>query len=297
MRRPAPSASSVVTTAVLGLLVAAMLLTSAGAQAGTGTPASYASRLLALVNGAREQHGLQPLELATGTTEVATGWTQHLASARSLSHNPDLEQQLATHGSSDWHVYGENVGVGTSDDPDGLFTAYMKSPEHRANILTADYRYVGVAVVFGGSRAWNTFDFVDAYATTTSATRQTVQRPRHLHPTRTSRPEPVASPHPVAAAVAPRPPQPVRHRPAPAHPARRPAHHPVVHVKALHRPLPNLPVPTVTADLSRVAAAGPLDVAGLRPGSRRQAIVLAVAVLALATGARRWVLTVTQRSA
>lgn len=181
MRRQAPSARSVVTAMVAGVLVAIALATTAGAQASSYTSTSYALRLLALVNGVREQHGLEDLALAPGTESVAAAWTQHLAGARILAHNPQLAHQLATHGSHSWRTYGENVGVGSADDPDGLFSAYMNSPEHRANILSGAYRFVGVWVVLSGSRAWNTFDFVDVYGDDGSVSRHYVPARPRLH--------------------------------------------------------------------------------------------------------------------
>lgn len=164
MRRPASTAVSLRICTLLAVAAAtAALLHPIGARAGSMTPWDYGARLLQLVNDAREQHDLRPLIPTPGTSAVAYTWTQHMAARRTLSHNPDLGPDLSTHGSTNWQVYGENVGMGSTDDPDGLFAAYMRSPEHRANILTKDYRFVGVGVEFTRSRAWNTFDFVDVY--------------------------------------------------------------------------------------------------------------------------------------
>src|SRR4051794_34349224 len=164
MSRPARSARIALISVVAGLLAVAAMLTTAGAQAAASyDTSSYAARLLDLVNVARSQHGLRALVQTPGTTTVAAAWTQHLADNRALSHNSQLGRQLATHGSKSWRVYGENVGVGSATDPDGLFSAYWKSPEHRANILNGAYRYVGVGVLLTDSRSWNTFDFVDVY--------------------------------------------------------------------------------------------------------------------------------------
>ena len=58
-----------------------------------------------------------------------------MARQQVLSHNPDLGHEIETHGSPNWTTYGENVGEGLATDPDGLFKAYMNSPEHRENIL------------------------------------------------------------------------------------------------------------------------------------------------------------------
>src|SRR3954449_4239614 len=161
------------------------------AHAASWTSASYASRLVQLVNQAREQNGLGSLTIASGTSEVAAEWTAHLDSTQSLSHNPDLRHQLETHGSPDWTSYGENVGQGPADDPDALFKAYMHSSEHRVNILSRAYRFTGVAVVLNGSTAWNTFDFVDTYSSG--------------KPAGTSQPKPAARPRAGTASKAPVP--------------------------------------------------------------------------------------------
>jgi uncharacterized protein YkwD len=197
MPRPASTPFRAVVALAMGLVAATALVTATGAQAASYSTSSYAARLLAQVNDAREQHGLQPLTLAAGTTTVAAGWTEHLAGVQALSHNPSLAGDLASHGSRRWSTYGENVGVGSPSDPDGLFAAYMNSPEHRDNILTSSYRFVGVAVVFSGSRAWNTFDFVDVYGTASA--------PHRLAPHRVTtrpHPQPATSPRPPATAPA-----------------------------------------------------------------------------------------------
>jgi uncharacterized protein YkwD len=80
MRRPALARSAHgLLVALVIAIVAAMFLVAPRAHAGSLTASGYASRLLALVNQAREQHGLDPLQVATGTDAVAASWTQHLA--------------------------------------------------------------------------------------------------------------------------------------------------------------------------------------------------------------------------
>jgi hypothetical protein len=276
---------------VVGLLVGGAFCTRAGAHAAASYDTSaYAARLLALVNDARAQHGLRPLVLAPGTTTVAWDWTQHLADDRTLSHNGRLGRQLASHGSSRWRVYGENVGVGSVEDPDGLFEAYMHSPEHRANILNPDYRFVGLAVVFTGSRSWNTFDFVDVYGSAAP-----VHRAGRGH---------VRSAHTGAAPAKPAP------RPAVVSPRRVATRQDVVWVEGLQhrahpartrtrpRPVtPHAPV-VIAAGPSVGGGAGPVVAAAFpRPVDRHQPAVLAVAVLALMFVARRWMLTAVRRLA
>jgi hypothetical protein len=194
--------AAVAVWAFVSLLVGIGFALAPQAGAGQWTPSSYNSRLISLFNQTRSQHGLAPLTVAGGTSEVAAAWTSHMASGGGLAHNPDLRHQLETHGSPDWTTYGENVGDGTTDNPDALFQAYMSSPEHRANILNSGYRFMGVAVVFSGSTAWNTFDFVDSYHSGTTAT--------------TTQPKPAAKPKPAPTHAALRPVTETAAAPAPA---------------------------------------------------------------------------------
>lgn len=135
----------------LTLTVAGAVLTTgplaARAHAATDTPtlSAYDARLLYDVNHSRAAHGLHPLVLAAGTTDVAHGWSCRLAGSAVLEHNPNLGVAVEHHGSRSWTAYGENAGVAASTSgADALFRAYMSSPEHRANILDTQYRYVGV---------------------------------------------------------------------------------------------------------------------------------------------------------
>src|SRR3954452_9769448 len=182
-------------------LTAGAALELAPVHAASWTSSSYASRLVQLVNQARQQHGLGALTVASGTSQVAASWTAHLDAAQSLSHNPDLRHQLETHGSADWTTYGENVGEGPAEDPDALFKAFMNSSEHRSNILNTAYRFTGVAVVLDGDTAWNTFDFVDSYHSTKPASSSQVKpKPQPTRTaTATTQPAPVAQHHAVAA--------------------------------------------------------------------------------------------------
>jgi uncharacterized protein YkwD len=284
MSRPASSARLVLVSAVTALLAAVALLTTVGAQAAPSYDvSSYAARLLDLVNMARAQYGLQPLVQTPGTTAVAAGWTQHLVDDRALSHNGQLGRQLSSHGSSAWRTYGENVGMGSADDPDGLFTAYWNSPEHRANILNGEYRYVGVAVLFTGSRSWNTFDFVDVYGK--------AQPVRHAGRRQVQRSAQTVSSTPQ-----------VERRPVVVTPS-KPARPLVVHVKGLHRrahlqPAVQHPFVGIPAAATPTVASGQLVADAQRStDGRTQLVALALAVLALMFAARRWMLTAFCRNA
>lgn len=132
------------------------------AHASTLTPLSaFDARLLHHINHARAAHGLRPLTLAAGTTDVAHGWSCRLAADRDLAHNPTLGAALSTHGSDLWTAYAENVGMQAADSSARrLFKVYMASPEHRANILSSSARYLGLWSKRAGGFRYNTIDFV-----------------------------------------------------------------------------------------------------------------------------------------
>lgn len=124
---------------------------------------SYDSRMLADINHARAAANRRPLTVAAGTTDVAHAWSCAMARHNLLSHRSNLVYAITHRGSAAWGVIGENVGMSSSTSADVLFQAYMHSPEHRANILDRDYRYLGIRTKRVAGISWNTLDFVDAY--------------------------------------------------------------------------------------------------------------------------------------
>jgi uncharacterized protein YkwD len=284
--RPPAVAIRISSRTALVVLVAAFagivtMVLPAPAHAASYSTSSYASRLLSLVNQARQQHGLRPLTATSGTGSVAAAWTSHLASAHQLSHNPNLAHDLSTHGSSNWMTYGENVGEGASGNPDALFNAYMNSPEHRDNILTSAYRYVGVAVVFTGRTSWNTFDFVDAYGSNTPRPAP-APTPVHHAVVHHAAPAPVVH-HAAAKPVA-------HHAKTVRHPARKHVTHRAAKVKGFRTQSP-APRPMPETALAASAALGVTPVVGSSGTSAPRVFVIGLAVLFLAVVARRWTLT------
>jgi hypothetical protein len=283
-----------IVAAVLG--VAVSFATSASAES---TPSAYGSRLVTLVNEARAAHGLRALTVAAGTSTVAAGWTSHLAAQQALSHNPNLAAQLESHGSPNWTTYAENVADGDSSSADGMFQAYMNSPEHRANILDPSMRYIGVGVVFSGSFAWNTLDFVDQYSGTTTTTtitktttptksttttapkttttRITTAAPRIATKSTTSTPRVAAKSATRVATV---------HRAA--HPVAKPRT--VSHAATPARPAAPAAVPAVAhilAPPSPVALSTPAHGSGSRDAAPIVAALLIAVLVAVRFGARR----------
>jgi len=177
MRRPARIllAAALAAGPVVGIAAPAALTTPAAATGGTHLLSvrlnGFEADLAASINKARRAHGLQPLTVVAGATDVARRWSWQLAKTQVLAHNPQIIGDIAHAGSSAWTMIAENVGEGPADSPSGLFQAYMESPEHRANILDRGARYLGVGTVERNGIAWNTLDFVNAYLNSYGLTR------------------------------------------------------------------------------------------------------------------------------
>ena len=163
------------TTAVLASFLAPLGATGTAEAAATAVNAvrlnGYEAALIADINRTRGAYGLRALVVVAGATDVARRWSWHLAGVQALSHNPSLVTNLEHAGSGAWMMISENVGTASATSPGALFTAYMNSAPHRANILDPSARYVGVGVVQRGAAAWNTLDFTDAYSSAYGITR------------------------------------------------------------------------------------------------------------------------------
>src|SRR5262249_31117358 len=110
----------------LGALLVSLLVAVPSASAST------ASSFVSLVNSARASHGLHGYAVSSQLTSVALGQAERMASQQRLYHNPSLSSQV-----TNWKYVGENVGYGP--DVSTLFTAFMNSAPHRANILDHDF--------------------------------------------------------------------------------------------------------------------------------------------------------------
>jgi hypothetical protein len=153
-------------------MVSAMGLGSAAGVVATATPAhavsSDAYAYLSRINHERAAHGLHPLTMRTDLNTIAQRWSNHMAAANLLSHNPRLATQV-----NNWWIVGENVGEGP--DIASLDSAFWHSPEHRANILTGSYRDVGIATTRANGLLWITVDFRKPMHAESSST---IARPR-----------------------------------------------------------------------------------------------------------------------
>jgi hypothetical protein len=207
--------------------------------------ASPSGDLAAATNGARAAAGLPALSIDGQLSAVAQAWAQHLAAVNTLSHNGALRGQV-----SNWTYLGENVGM--AGDISSVQTAFMNSPEHRANILNPNYTEMGVGSATstypscGCQVLWVVVDFKRPAAAAAPA-----PRPAPAAPT-------APKPAPVQAAQ----PAPAQHVTAPVQHVTAPVQHvtaPVQHVAA--------PVQQVAAAVQHRTAAPPASVPSSTPGA------------------------------
>lgn len=157
--------TAVITLLVLGTAGLAVV-PSAAAAAAPSPMVTFDTQMVILVNQARTERGLAAVAAAPGLTSLSVWWSTQLASGRTryeLQHNPDAWDMLPDYGATSRTSWGENVAkfAPASVPARDIFDAYMKSPGHRANILGAGYRYVGVGTMSGPQGVFNTMTFTD----------------------------------------------------------------------------------------------------------------------------------------
>jgi len=141
-----------------GLVILALsLLSPAQAQAG----ASVAERhLFVSVNRARQAQGLAALKwdeaLATAARRHAGMMAQRSAAEHVFAGEPNLPSR-ATKAGAHFLSLSENVVMGS--DVDSIEAEFLKSPNHRANILDTDMDSIGVGVVLRTGQLFAVEDF------------------------------------------------------------------------------------------------------------------------------------------
>jgi uncharacterized protein YkwD len=113
---------------------------------------------LCLLNDQRTTHGLRALTENRALTGASTTYSQRMVREAFFAHeSPDgrtLVSRLATvgylAGREDW-VAGENIGWGQGplSTPRSMMTAWMRSAGHRENILSVEYREIGLGFALG----------------------------------------------------------------------------------------------------------------------------------------------------
>jgi len=148
----------------VGILAATVALGGFGAACAPAPPSSCgmdstSAAILTDVNASRAQAGLPGLAANGQLTCLAQGWSGYMASTNSFEHR-NLAAVLASPGYGGYHTLGENILEGPASITAGdMHTAWMNSPEHRANILSPSFTSVGIGLAWANGQVWATEDF------------------------------------------------------------------------------------------------------------------------------------------
>jgi len=138
--------------AIAGVVLAALIPV---APATGGTCWSYSAKERAFakkINKARGRHDARRLRLDPELSKVAKKQTTAMVKKRLLYHTPNLGRRV-----TNWNRLGENVGYGGTVG--SLHTTFMRSAPHKKNILTRQFKFVGVATKKAHGYLWVTVVF------------------------------------------------------------------------------------------------------------------------------------------
>ena len=107
----------------------------------------YPEAVLVLVNQVRAEAGLLPVRLDDRLSRSATKYARHLSQTSCFAHEcPSgytLVERNAAEGYSEFLAMGENLAAGYAT-PDAVMRGWLASPGHRAAILMAEFRDMGI---------------------------------------------------------------------------------------------------------------------------------------------------------
>jgi uncharacterized protein YkwD len=118
------------------------------------SPEAINVRALALMNGARAQAQLPPLETDEALAAVALGHSKDMVGGGYFAHvspsGATLDDRLRS-AHLEYPVFGENLARAVSVE--AAHTSLMESPGHRANILRPEFSRIGIGTVVQGADA------------------------------------------------------------------------------------------------------------------------------------------------
>lgn len=151
----------------VGLVIAASAALAATPAIGSSRPAEAATvsvqnQVIQLVNVQRAKVGCRALVLDAHLSRAAQAHSIDMAKRRYFSHTSldgrTFAQRLRAQGYTG-SLIGENIAAGYPT-PKAVMDAWMKSPGHKANILSCRYKAIGVGSAVGGPyRYYWTQDF------------------------------------------------------------------------------------------------------------------------------------------
>lgn len=114
--------------------------------------------VLALVNEERSKAGLGALEWGTTCEEAANVRARELMTSYSHTRPDGSAWSTACPIPESGGMSGENLNASNAAvSPETTVASWMGSPEHRANILNPDFKYLSVGFVFDPASAYKTY--------------------------------------------------------------------------------------------------------------------------------------------
>lgn len=126
------------------LLVAALMGTMVQAPAAQAGNASRA-KMLRLINAIRDRHNLRRLDLNTRLSRYAARHSRDMADQRQLFHTSNLYSHVSRYNPNYW---GENVGYASWVRR--IVRLWMRSADHRHNLLNGHFRKAGIGLADSG---------------------------------------------------------------------------------------------------------------------------------------------------
>lgn len=140
------------------------------------TSGSVTEQVLAHINAAREDEGLDALTLDANLSKAAAIHNQVMIDGCGLSHRCSGEADLGDRFSAQdvsWRAAGENIGYGSSGSStaamvgaangltDSMLAEVPPNDGHRRNLLSTDFTRIGLSIVRDSKgMTWMTQDFV-----------------------------------------------------------------------------------------------------------------------------------------
>jgi uncharacterized protein YkwD len=153
---------AVVTPLLAAALIAPSAASAANCQGADVAPALLGANAnhvtLCLLNNERRAHGLHPFKMDGRLSSAAAGHSSDMVAHRYFDHDSRDGQDFSSRirhsgwmrGRRSWTV-GENIGFGSGSQatPRAMVSAWMHSAGHRANILTRQFRQIGIGIALG----------------------------------------------------------------------------------------------------------------------------------------------------
>lgn len=139
-------------TIVLTVLVLAFnLIISSAFSVATYATSLNATTIIALANEDRVQRGLQSLKSNAMLSAAALAKANNMFEVQYWDHfgpNGETPWQFISAAGYTYYYAGENLAKGFTTS-EGVHQAWMASPSHRENILSPNYKDIGVAILSG----------------------------------------------------------------------------------------------------------------------------------------------------